>query len=81
MGVFVNSKVPPSSWVGDADERGGSVVGAGEDASYVGVNVDSFCASATNEFGTIMPTKIKSPAMMMHWHRRRTGMLWVNSPP
>jgi len=59
----------------------GSMVGAGEDAPGDGVTVNSFCASATNEFGTIMPTNIKSPATIMHWHRRRTGMLWVNSPP
>jgi len=81
MGVFVSSKVPPPSGVGDADEGGGSMVSAGEDAPGDGVTVDSFCASTTNEFGTIMPTNIKSPATIMHWHRRRTGMLWVNSPP
>jgi hypothetical protein len=81
VGVFVSPRVSPSSWVGEADAGVGSVVGAGEDAPCDGVTVDSFCASATNEFGTMMPTNIKSPAMMMHWHRRRTGMLWVNSPP
>lgn len=77
----MNSRAPRSSWVGEADEGGGSVVGSGEDALDDGVAVDSFCASATNEFGTMMPTNIKSPATMMHWHRRRIGMLWVNSPP
>jgi hypothetical protein len=77
VGVFVNTKVPP----GDVDEGGGSVVGAGEGAPCDGVTVDSFCASATNEFGTMMPTNIKSPTTMTHWHRRRIGMFWVNSPP
>ena len=80
-GVFVSSKIPPSSSVGEADERGGSMVGAGEDAPGDGVTVNSFCAFATNEFGTMMPTNIKSPAMKMHWHRRRIDILWVNSPP
>jgi hypothetical protein len=75
MGVIVSSKVPTSSRDGDADEKGGSMVGAGEDAPGDGVTVDSFCASATNEFGTIMPTNIKSPATMMHWHRQRVGIL------
>jgi len=32
------------------------MVGVGEDAPGDGVTVDSFCASTTNEFGTIMPT-------------------------
>lgn len=81
VGIFVGSKVPSTSWVGDAEEGGDSVVGIGEDAPCDGVTVDSFCAFATNEFGTMMPTNIKSPAMMMHWHRRRIGILWVNSPP
>ena len=75
VGVFVGSKVPPSSWGGDTDEGGGSVVSAGEGEPCDGVTVDSFCASASNEFGTMMPTNIKSPAMMMNWHRRRIGIL------